>query len=456
MTTYGELVTKAAQCIHEGSARTQYQRFDTIDDAYQALIGFHAVLDAVERHVRSLADWNRIGTLYGVPPGLRTGDPVEYAAVQMVDTIPWLEDKDRRLPYVAATNDHPWARAAQLLRAGAELLSTHISTDGLPRTPDAATVTDFAARRIALGRIADLADALLAGEMSLALRAGQAGVTWWRLRRWLPDLGEARAWAARAVSASNQRSGSGPLDRIGLAHAPIRDDDPVAELSGLVGRLRNEAWSNMRHPDRSVATLRDFALIGLAANAAHARLHALDGHPIPENVARWQTLVVDLRHLLAPGPGNPVVHAAVPAARLLTGRVLTVVEAQGRDAVAVRSTGATLRQAADATAEIAAWNAETFRVLAVSGQLHIRGGELTGDQVTDSPDLVRAKLQGASVPLPEAIRDKVLDDYRALRRENATQTSLTAGQLLSSARQGGTHQLKSRRISGSSRGVFGM
>lgn len=44
MTTYGGLVTKPAQCIHDGSARTQHQRFDSIEDAHSALIGFHSVL----------------------------------------------------------------------------------------------------------------------------------------------------------------------------------------------------------------------------------------------------------------------------------------------------------------------------------------------------------------------------------------------------------------------------
>lgn len=418
MTTYGELVTKAAQCIHEGSARTQHQRFDSIDDAYEALIGYHAVLDAIERHVRSLADPHRVGTLYGVPRGLVTGDPVEYAAVQMVDSIPVLEDKDRRLPYLPGPNSHPWAQAARSLRAGTDLLATHLDSDGFPRTPDAAVVTDFDARRVSLARIADLAGALLSGEMTLALRAGQAGLTWWRLRRWLPGMEEARAWASQATAAANGRGGLSALDEITLANATIRTHDHLAEISDRLRQVRNAAWTNAREPDRSIATLRDFALVGLVANAAAAELHAItDPHRFVRTARQWQSLLVCMRHLLAPGPPNPVVHAAVPQLRRLLGD-LAIPDpgpVRSRGAVDDGATNATIQGAVAVSNEIADWNATSFRTMAASGLIHVHARELTGDDITDAPDLVRAKLHGAVVTIPEAIRDGILTKYLDLR-----------------------------------------
>ncbi|KQY41862.1 hypothetical protein [Cellulomonas sp. Root137] len=418
MTTYGELVTKAAQCIHEGSARTQHQRFDTIDDAYEALIGYHAVLDAIERHVRSLADPHRMGTLYGVPPGLVTGDHVEYAAVQMVDSIPVLEDKDRRLPYLPGPNGHPWAQAARFLRAGTDLLATHLDPDGFPRTPDAATVTDFDARRVSLSRIADLAGALLSGEMTLTLRAGQAGLTWWRLRRWLPGMEEAQAWASQATAAANGRGGVSALDDITLANAPIRTHDQLAEISDRLRQVRNAAWTNAREPDRSIVTLRDFALFGLVANAAAAEFHAnTDPRQFVRAARHWQSLIVSMGHLLAPGLPNPVVHAAVPRLR----RLLRDVDmpdpgtARSRDVSGVRAAHATIQCAVAVSNEIADWNVTSFRTMAASDQIHVRARELTGDEVTDSPELVRAKLEGAVVPVPDVIRDAVLTQYRDTR-----------------------------------------
>lgn len=418
MTTYGELVTKAARCIHEGSARTQHQRFDSIDDAYEALIGYHAVLDAIERHVRSLADPHRVGTLYGVPPGLVTGDSVEYAAVQMVDSIPVLEDKDRRLPYLPGPNGHPWAQAARLLRAGTDLLATHLDPDGLPRTPDAATVTDFDARRAGMARIADLAGALLSGETTLTLRAGQAGLTWWRLRRWLPGMEEARAWASQAIAAANGRAGVSPLDETTLANAPIRTNDHLAEISDRLRQVRNAAWTNAREPDRSIVTLRDFALVGLVANATAAEFHPrADSRPFVRVARHWQSLIISMRHLLAPGLPNPVVHAAVPQLRRLLSDVATPEPGKARASGAfdLRSSHAVIQDAVAVSAEIGGWNATSFRTMAASGQIHVRARELSGDEVTNSPALVRAKLDGAVVILPDAIRDTILRQYRDIR-----------------------------------------
>ena len=53
-----------------------------------------------------------------------------------------------------------------------------------------------------------------------------------------------------------------------------------------------------------------------------------------------------------------------------------------------------------AFADIAGWNAAVLENLNRSGQLYVSGHRLTGDQVTDDPSLVDAKIHGSFVLAP--------------------------------------------------------
>ena len=86
-------------------------------------------------------------------------------------------------------------------------------------------------------------------------------------------------------------------------------------------------------------------------------------------------------------------------------------EHQRLDAILVRGT--------QMLREVAGWNAATVQRLAAAGQVYVPGRTLTGDQVTDHPDLAAAKLAGRHVPAqPEHLRS-LLTAYTAARDQAA-------------------------------------
>ena len=64
---------------------------------------------------------------------------------------------------------------------------------------------------------------------------------------------------------------------------------------------------------------------------------------------------------------------------------------------------------------IAGWNSLTLDQLARSGHVHVPGRLLTGEQVTDRPDLATARLNGHLAPAPDEARRAVTATYQVLR-----------------------------------------
>lgn len=443
MTTYGALMEQAARQIHGGASQTAARRFDDLRDAHLAVASFHGLLDAIERHVWHLVNPARAATIYGTSAPPQGTDPVEYAALRMVTAIPTLEDKDHRLPPIPQPIDHPWADAARAIGAAVDLLATHTDAAGSSRSPDGPLVWDFAARRRALGRIADLTGAVLSGADTLGLRVGQAGAHWSSVRRWIPAFDEARAWSADAVHQAKDRTGAGPLDEIGLANPSIRTTNRLLELADRVARLRRSAWAALSHPDFSVATLHDFAGVGLAVNAHCAAFHGVDLRrvadiptlaQVPEVVrARaWQRVLGDLHDVISPGPGDPTVRADALAVRHLLAQTAPLTGSSVSQAASHepnrRAVGAVVNGAVDAMGQIATWNSMTYNRLARSGHIRIRAANLTGEQITDSPELAAAKLRGTSVAVTPALHQRALGHYRdaAERIANGSDHSASA------------------------------
>jgi hypothetical protein len=65
--------------------------------------------------------------------------------------------------------------------------------------------------------------------------------------------------------------------------------------------------------------------------------------------------------------------------------------------------------------DIARWNSLTLDRLARSGHVHVPGRALTGEQVTDHPDLATARLTGHLAPAPDETRRNVTATYQTLR-----------------------------------------
>jgi hypothetical protein len=62
--------------------------------------------------------------------------------------------------------------------------------------------------------------------------------------------------------------------------------------------------------------------------------------------------------------------------------------------------------------QIAGWNVQALDRAAALGDVYVYGRALSGDQVTDDPWLVTAKLANQPVPAPDATVAGIRDQYR--------------------------------------------
>ncbi len=173
MTTYAELLAQATAHLREGSTALRADRFWTPDEALEAIGDFHGLLDAIASHGRRLLHPAQLGRL-GLTRHRDGLPPVERASIDLITRLEALTGGARPHPSQVRLGTTPWARSALALRAAADLVGTHFSTDGRPRSPDAAeaTTATFDAGLVDLGHLAAMA---LAHEDPLALRAIQAG-----------------------------------------------------------------------------------------------------------------------------------------------------------------------------------------------------------------------------------------------------------------------------------------
>jgi hypothetical protein len=442
--TYGDLIARAARAVHDGAAQVQHRPFDTTTEALSAMADFHGVLDAVEGHTWAIINPARAAGI----TSSHWPEPAEIAALGMAAQIRRVTGTLRPHPSLLRPAVGPWGEAARCLRAASDLLAVHRNLDGTPRSPDAGAIEDRAGRAGALARVGDLADAVVAMEDFLALRAGQAGVSWPEVRRWLPGMAAIRAHA-RDAAINGQPGHVGPLDAVGLIGTPIRTDDVLDELGDRLLRLRQSAWQQVSSPDRSIATLRDIATAGVAVHAHTATFHGADltsggGGSSPAGVRAlvdrgrsWQRLHAELRAFASPGRPDDVVHQDLIAiGRCL--RTVAPLPGQAKTTPDPTSTGrrrsvATLNGAVTVMADIADSNARTFARIARTGQLHINARALTGAEITDDPDLVRAKVDGRLVPAPQPHAAAITDLYDVVRHH-----PIRAPEATSSPRRGAT------------------
>lgn len=426
--TYGDLIARAARAVHDGAAQVQHRPFDTTTEALSAMADFHGVLDAVEGHTWAIINPARAAGI----TSSHWPDPAETAALGMAAQIRKVTGTLRPHPSLLRPAVGPWGEAARCLRAASDLLATHRNPDGTPRSPDAAAIQDSAGRAGALARVGDLADAVVAMEDFLALRAGQAGVSWPEVRRWLPGMAAIRAHA-RDAAMTGQPGHAGPLDAVGLIGTPIRTGDVLDELGDRLLRLRQSAWQLVNDPNRSIATLRDIATAGIAVHAHTATFHGADltraasdgspptgGRALIERGRGWQHLHAELRAFACPGRPEDVVRQdligigrCLRTIAPLPGQAKITFDPKGADG---RRAAATLNGAVTVMADVGDYNARTFARIARTGQLHINARALTGAEITDDPDLVKAKVDGRLVPAPQPHSATVTDLYDIVRR----------------------------------------
>ena len=412
--TYRDLIAQATGLIEDGR-RSMAIRMDDRTSALSVVTDRHAVLSALEAHV-----WALIGP--GRAAGLRSAlhpDPVEAAALHLAATITETIGVERPHPSLLAGPHGAWGRAAQAIRAATDLVSVHHDLAGSPRSPNAHVLESTDVRDAALAQVAAMALKTASVEDALALRAGQTGVPWATVRAWLPGM-EHVTIAARDLTRTTASPDPHALPDIGLIASRVHTGDVLLEVTDRLARVRQRAWELVTSPDRSVATLRDLATIGIAVHAHAAAFHAGPTGPASTFVARgrsWQTLGSKLAALLSPAPHDDVVRTDLTAlARLLPAVAPLSGPGRAHEAdLTSRSTGATLGGAVALMTEIADHNARTFAKITRTSTVYVPARALTGDEITDHPELVRARLSGRLAPAPERQLDEVSKLYQDLR-----------------------------------------
>jgi hypothetical protein len=412
--TYRDLIAQATELIEDGRRSTAI-RIDDRDSALSVVTDRHAVLSAVEAHV-----WALIGP--GRAAGLRSAlhpDPVEAAALHLAAAITETIGVEHPHPSLLAGPHGAWGRAARSIRAATDLVSVHHDLSGSPRSPNAHVLESTDARDAALAQIAAIALTTASVEDALGLRVGQVGVPWATVRAWLPGMQHVTL-AAQDLARATGSQDPHWLPDIGLIASRVHTGDVILELTDRLARVRQHSWELVTSPDRSVATLRDLATIGIAVHAHAAAFHAGPTGPASTLVARgrsWQSLGNKLAALLSPAPHDEVVRADLTAlARLLP--ALAPLSGPGRAHEAdptSRSTGAALGGAVALMTEIADHNARTFAKITRTSTVYVPARALTGDEITDHPELVRARLGGRLAPAPERQLAEVSRLYQDLR-----------------------------------------
>lgn len=428
--TYGDLMGEAARHMFAESARVQGRPFADTADALAALGEYDGLLGALERHVWTLITPGRIA-------GVTSSDqpePSEVAALHLTDAIHALSRSPTGPPDIAPTRSTPggWAHAARCVRAADDLIAIQRDQNGTRRSPDAHTLERPDARTGGLARIGDMTGALLACEDALALRAAQAGVSWARVRRWLPGMGALREHA-HTLAAYARPGDVDHLDHIALLPGVLRTQEPLLELGDRLARVRQAAWELLDHPDCSIATLRDLTTAGVAIHAHAAAFHGADvttphtGPTANDDATRamidqaraWQRLHQHLLPFITAAPSSAVVREDLIA----IGRLLQVVApltgtgagAARRTDPQARRTGATLNGAVAVMADVGDWNARTFHHLATNKHLYLPAHAARGEDISDHPELAAAKLAGNPVRAPDHLTAAVSALYDAVR-----------------------------------------
>jgi hypothetical protein len=255
---------------------------------------------------------------------------------------------------------------------------------------------------------------------------GQSGVDWGVVQGLVPETGP-----LLEVALETRRLGGlfgAPLATLGVARPTVRSGDPVVELGDRLSRLHRVAWQLTREERVGACTLADFAVGGVVVNEYAARLMrqvAGVGSSAPtdlgvrrglarfeEGGAAWRLVHLHVRQVRTTTPTLMGVRADVVAVRQLLEQL---VGAAGTDGTASRQLQAFVIGGARGFGDIARWNVQVLDHQAQRGQILVPGRFLTGNEVSDHPALVVAKLKGSTVPAPKEHLQPLRDAYEAAR-----------------------------------------
>ncbi|MFZ5850640.1 MAG: hypothetical protein ACOYY2_04505, partial [Actinomycetota bacterium] len=310
---------------------------------------------------------------------------------------------------------------------------THRNVDGAWRSPHAQVLDDPAVRAAGFAQVAGLVVPVAEAATHLGLRAGQAGIGWREVARLVPPT-TALVDAAVEVRRLGHRPGGGSsLTSLEVARPAVRMGDPVVELADRLARLHRMAWQLTREPHVGIGTLADYAAAGVFVHEHALRLlrsaptgsgvgvHPLAGH-VEQARTAWRHAHLHARQLRTATPALPGVHGDIRLIRHLLDHVAAATDgdSHGHRPVQVILGGAR------AFTDVAAWNAQVLDRVAHTGQLHVPGRQLSGDEVSDHPVLVEAKLAGRMATAPKERLEALRAAYQVARRADHDTTHACA------------------------------
>lgn len=427
-TSYADLMGDAAHHVAVAATALSRERLPDAATARATVDSYWQLLASLHQHAWQLAGGSR--RLDGVTASARP-EPPDAAVVRFIDS---LAATTRHPPSWEATPDGPvvgaWTSAASSVRTASDLLSTHRDPRGAWLTPEAISLDDPRVRAHGLAGLGDLAWTVLAAERDLGLRCGQASVPWREVGRRLPDLEPARL-AARDLARDprSDASGRSVLVELEVARPGIRTHDPFVELGDRIRRLRQTAWELTHEPHVGMQCLADYAAAAVILHT-HAGAYLTQGvsgdvvdlpahsmaHRAHLGRAAWSLAHLEARQLRTATPGLAVVRGDLLAVRKLCRRLLPLDTTASADVATgdLRQMRAMVNVCVRAFADIAGWNDAVLENLSRTRQLYVSGHQLTGDQVTDDPSLVEAKIYGSFVPAPAQQVQPLAQAYAAV------------------------------------------
>ena len=398
--TYGGLMHAAGRHVDQAAVALSQQRIPDPVAARATIATYWTLLATMHRHA-----WLLSGGPQRMAGVTASASPsrLDSAAAELIDILAAASKLRSPSGDAARTKaGRSWAKAARLVDGAGDLLSTHRHGDGGGRTPDAARIESAPVRDAAILGLVDLVDGVLDAQRDLGLRAVQTGIARTELAQLLPDRKDLRT----SIRAVRTAGGSDPigrkiLDDLGLARPSVRSGDPLSELGDRILRLRRTAWQLSGESHVGVACLTDIAAAGVIFHtfAAQSRPPAADS-TVESRRSAWTLAHLRLRQLRTPTPGLLVVRVDVLGIRdtclALMTRAGSKLSTRQR-AVDPRQHATVIAGGIKAFADIAGSSIRIVDHMSRTEQIYVSGRRLTGDQITDDPVLVEAKLEGQFV-----------------------------------------------------------
>lgn len=394
---YGELTGLGLRQVAAGSARLATSRLPD-GGGPPAIADYEQVLAALDHHARRVAGLDR----HPIADALDNPTTEDDRALRtFLDALTDAASDVRP----GAPADGAWYSAARTWNAATDLLATHFGANGDPRSPEATCLDAPAGQAAALSRVAEATAVLLAAGPHLRLRAAQAGMSWAQVEQAVPDL---TGLQDAACHAAGQHTAGG-WDQYRVARPGLTADGGLRELTGRVRRLRHSAWALSTQPTASVRPLGDIAIAAVTVHQLAAALPGL-GEVLAERsrdgAAAWAGVRDGLHHLRTAIPCSNAVRVDAHAIQQLA------LGLDGGAGLPRRETAETMRTVLDAFTDIAGWNQTALTRMAQRGHLYLRGHYLTGEDITDHPDLVAAKLTDTLATIAPGQLDRLTAAYQ--------------------------------------------